>query len=175
MSSVKSVFKYFSNFAILTAPVNVAISKISSGINVITLIPYVVRVLFGPLHRWMFRPSVMSKFRGPFNFFEGIGIGIIKFGWQKRLCINIKTYLVSEKKSQYRYVLETSIWKNFQSQYQQISSRNIFSEMLLVVSKNLVSKKARYWYWIIWSQIKSSVLGIGKFALKSLVLIIEYN
>ena len=147
MSSVKSVFKYFSNFAILTAPVNVAISKISSGINVITLIPYVVRVLFGPLHRWMFRPSVMSKFRGPFNFFEGIGIGIIKFGWQKRLCINIKTYLVSEKKSQYRYVLETSIWKNFQSQYQQ----EIFRQGIFSVKCSLLYQR-------IWSQKR---LGIG--------------
>ena len=36
------------------APVNVAISQISSATNIITLVPYVVRVLFGPLHRLVF-------------------------------------------------------------------------------------------------------------------------
>ena len=36
---------------IFAAPVNVAISQISSKINIITLVPYIIRVLFGPLHR----------------------------------------------------------------------------------------------------------------------------
>ena len=35
----------------LSAPVNVAISRISCGVNITTLLPYIVRVLFGPLPR----------------------------------------------------------------------------------------------------------------------------
>ena len=38
----------------IAAPVNVAISQISSGINILTLLPYMIRVLFGPLPRYIF-------------------------------------------------------------------------------------------------------------------------
>ena len=43
------------------APVNVAISQISSATNIITLVPYVVRVLFGPLHRLVFNMNTISN------------------------------------------------------------------------------------------------------------------
>ena len=41
----------FETFEMVAAPVNVSISKISCVTNIITLVPYIVRVLFGPLHR----------------------------------------------------------------------------------------------------------------------------
>ena len=160
----------FPNFAILPAPVNVAISKISSGINVITLIPYVVRVLFGPLHRWMFRPSVMSKSRNLFNFFQGISIGIWKFGWRKRLCISIKTYLVSEKslsiaignfdlkksfdlsirKFRHEVFSVTNVECSILYSYQRIRSQK---GSVLVLDNLVTNQKSRSGYWKICSKV----------------------
>ena len=45
------VLLFFCSFGMIAAPVNVAISQISSAINIITLLPYIIRVLFGPLPR----------------------------------------------------------------------------------------------------------------------------
>ena len=46
----------------------------------------------------------------------------------------------------------------------------MWNALYCIVIKESGLKKAQYWYWMIWSRIKSPVLGIGKFALKSKVL-----
>ena len=47
MRTYKGVMQTFA------ASVNVAISQISSATNIITLLPYILRLLFGPLHRFI--------------------------------------------------------------------------------------------------------------------------
>ena len=58
--SPPSTLFHILTFRIVAAPVNVAISQISCAINIITLIPYIVRILFGPLHRFAIHYSTYT-------------------------------------------------------------------------------------------------------------------